>query len=112
MLPEALRHAFRVATSGKMGPVMIDIPRDLLPGAEIELDLLAPDAYRPGQTRSRGDQSLIDKAAAVFAAAAVASSAYFCALRTGDKRRFVISGSSGLPADERSFPQSGNRTNR
>ena len=69
VLPEALRHAFRVATSGKMGPVMIDIPRDLLPGAEIELDLLAPNAYRPGQTRSRGDQGLIDKAAAVLSAA-------------------------------------------
>jgi len=68
-LPEALRHAFRVATSGKMGPVMIDIPRDLLPGAEIELDLLSPDAYRPGQTRSRGDRDLIDKAAAVISAA-------------------------------------------
>ena len=66
VLPEALRHAFRVATSGKMGPVMIDIPRDLLPGAEIELDLMAPDTYRPGQTRSRGDRDLIDKAAAVL----------------------------------------------
>ncbi len=69
VLPEALRHAFRVATSGKMGPVMIDIPRDLLPGAEIELDLMTPDAYRPGQTRSRGDRDLIDKAAAVLSAA-------------------------------------------
>ena len=69
VLPEALRHAFRVATSGKMGPVMIDIPRDLLPGAEIDLDLMTPDAYRPGQTRSRGDRDLIDKAAAVLSAA-------------------------------------------
>jgi thiamine pyrophosphate-dependent acetolactate synthase large subunit-like protein len=68
-LPDALRHAFRVATSGKMGPVMIDIPRDLLPGAEIELDLLTPETYRTGQTRSRGDQGLIDKAAAVLSAA-------------------------------------------
>ena len=69
VLPEALRHAFRVATSGKMGPVMIDIPRDLLPGAEVDLDLMTPDAYRPGQTRSRGDRDLIDKAAAVLSAA-------------------------------------------
>ena len=52
-----------------MGPVMIDIPRDLLPGAELELDLMTPDSYRPGQTRSRGDQSLIDKAASVLSAA-------------------------------------------
>ena len=69
VLPEALRHAFRVATSGKMGPVMIDIPRDLPPGAEIDLDLMTPDNYRPGQTRSRGDRDLIDKAAAVLSAA-------------------------------------------
>ncbi len=61
-LPDALRQAFRVATSGKMGPVLVDIPRDLLPGAEIELDLLPPQNYRSGQTRSRGDRDLIDRA--------------------------------------------------
>ena len=62
-LPDALRQAFRVATSGKMGPVLVDIPRDLLPGAEIELDLLPPPSYRTGQTRSRGDRDLVDRAA-------------------------------------------------
>ena len=62
-LPDALRHAFRVATSGKMGPVLLDIPRDLLPGAEIELDLLPPDSYRSGQTRNPGDRNLIQKGA-------------------------------------------------
>ena len=61
-LPDALRQAFRVATSGKMGPVLVDIPRDLLPGAEVDLDLLPPQNYRPGQTRSRGDRDLIDRA--------------------------------------------------
>ena len=66
-LPDALRHAFRVATSGKMGPVLLDIPRDLLPGAEIELDLLPPDTYRAGQTRARGDLGLIQRAADVMA---------------------------------------------
>ena len=68
-LPDALRHAFRVATSGKMGPVLLDIPRDLLPGAEVELELLPPDAYRPGQTRARGDWGLIQRAADLLAAA-------------------------------------------
>lgn len=29
-LPDALRQAFRVATSGKMGSVLVDIPRDVL----------------------------------------------------------------------------------
>ena len=68
-LPDALRHALRVATSGKMGPVLLDIPRDLLPGAEVELELLPPEAYRPGQTRSRGDRNLIEKAARVLVSA-------------------------------------------
>ena len=48
-LPDALRQAFRIATSGKMGPVLVDIPRDLLPGAEIELDMLAPAAIAPAR---------------------------------------------------------------
>ncbi len=61
-LPEALRHAFRVATSGKMGPVLLDIPRDLMPGADLDLDMLPPDTYRSGQTRARGDRNLIEKA--------------------------------------------------
>jgi acetolactate synthase-1/2/3 large subunit/sulfoacetaldehyde acetyltransferase len=61
-LPDALRQAFRVATSGKMGPVLVDIPRDLLPGAEVDVDLLPPRNYRSGQTRSRGDRDLIDRA--------------------------------------------------
>ena len=68
-LPDAMRHAFRVATSGKMGPVLLDIPRDLLPGGEVELDLLPPDAYRSGQTRSRGDRNLIERAASMLLAA-------------------------------------------
>ena len=61
-LPDALRQAFRVATSGKMGPVLVDIPRDLLPGAAVDLDLLPPESYRSGQTRARGDRNLVDKA--------------------------------------------------
>ena len=68
-LPDALRHAFRVATSGKMGPVLLDIPRDLLPGAEIELDMLPPSAYRSGQTRAQGDRNLIDRAASILLSA-------------------------------------------
>jgi acetolactate synthase-1/2/3 large subunit/sulfoacetaldehyde acetyltransferase len=68
-LPDALRQAFRVATSGKMGPVLLDIPRDLLPGAEIDLDLLPPSTYRSGQTRARGDRNLIDKAASTLLSA-------------------------------------------
>lgn len=68
-LPDALRQAFRIATSGKMGPVMIDIPRDLLPGAEIDVDIMPPHNYRSGQTRARGDRNLIDKAASTLLSA-------------------------------------------
>ena len=68
-LPDALRHAFRVATSGKMGPVLVDIPRDLLPGAEIELEMLPPNSYRSGQTRAPGDRNLIEKAAHLLVSA-------------------------------------------
>ena len=67
-LPDALRHAFRVATSGRMGPVLLDIPRDLLPGGEIELDSQPPDSYRSGQTRARGDLGLTHKAAQLLLA--------------------------------------------
>lgn len=68
-LPDALRQAFRIATSGKMGPVMIDLPRDLLPGAEIDVDIAPPNTYRTGQTRARGDRNLIDKAASTLLSA-------------------------------------------
>ena len=68
-LPDALRHAFRVATSGRMGPVMLDIPRDLLPGGEVELEALPPPHYRSGQTRARGDLGLIHQAAELLLAA-------------------------------------------
>ena len=66
-LPDAIRHAFRVATSGKMGPVMVDIPRDLMPGAEVDYEPLEPNAYRTGQTRLRGDEQLVAAADEVLA---------------------------------------------
>lgn len=69
-LPDALRHAFRVATSGRMGPVLVDIPRDLMPGAEIAYEPTPPDAYRTGQTRLRGDERLVVAAAQVLRDAA------------------------------------------
>ena len=36
--PEILRDAFRVAASGKMGPVYVDLPRDLLNAGEVDID--------------------------------------------------------------------------
>ena len=59
---EILRHAFRIATSGKMGPVLVDIPRDLLNARDLEMDILPPDSYRP-QQRQPGDPEQVRRAA-------------------------------------------------
>lgn len=47
-IPELMRHAFRVATTGKKGPVHIDIPRDLF-NAQVEVELQPQPAYRDGR---------------------------------------------------------------
>ena len=68
-IPEMIRHAFRVATSGKMGPVLVDLPRDLMVQTEIDVDLAAPHTYRTGQTRIQGDKSLVEEAARLLLSA-------------------------------------------
>jgi thiamine pyrophosphate-dependent acetolactate synthase large subunit-like protein len=40
-IPELFRHAFRIAESGKKGPVHIDLPRDLL-NEDVDTEVLAP----------------------------------------------------------------------
>ena len=60
--PEILRDAFRVATSGKMGPVYVDMPRDLLNAKDLEVQLPGPQAYRPAQ-RPQGDSERVREAA-------------------------------------------------
>ena len=60
--PEILRHAFRVATSGKMGPVYVDLPRDLLNARDVDVQILEPSAYRPPQ-RPEGDAERVREAA-------------------------------------------------
>src|SRR3990172_1839489 len=44
-IPELFRHAFRIAASGKKGPVHLDIPRDIL-NEDIDVELLLPRQYR------------------------------------------------------------------
>jgi thiamine pyrophosphate-dependent acetolactate synthase large subunit-like protein len=44
-IPELMRHAFRVATTGKKGPVHLDIPRDLF-NDEVDVELLPSSRYR------------------------------------------------------------------
>ncbi|HWW48388.1 MAG TPA: thiamine pyrophosphate-binding protein [Xanthobacteraceae bacterium] len=65
LIPEVLRQAFVIARSGKPGPVLIDIPQDVLVQA-IELDRYQPAGLPP---RVRGDLDLVKKAAALLAVA-------------------------------------------
>ena len=50
---DAIHDAFRVAMSGKRGPVMLNIPRDLLDHTTIDYSPQSPDRYRPTQQRAR-----------------------------------------------------------
>ena len=63
--PEMLRDAFRLASSGKMGPVYVDMPRDLLNASDLDVDAQAPSAYRPVQ-RPAGDSERLQEAAALL----------------------------------------------
>ena len=59
-VPEILRHAFRVATEGKMGPVYVDMPRDLLNARDLDVEFLSPSAYRPAQKVEGDSQTLAE----------------------------------------------------
>jgi acetolactate synthase-1/2/3 large subunit/sulfoacetaldehyde acetyltransferase len=63
---EALRDAFRIALSGKRGPVMLNIPRDLLDHEMLDYEPLSPDRYRPTAQRMRGDDEAVRNAAALL----------------------------------------------
>ena len=65
-VPALLRDAFRTALSGKQGPVMLDIPRDLLDKEMISDEFLRPTAYRPVNQRTQGDESLIKSASEIL----------------------------------------------
>jgi acetolactate synthase-1/2/3 large subunit len=45
-IPQAVREAFRVATTGNPGPVLIDFARDAVEGGEIAFEALTPSSYR------------------------------------------------------------------
>ena len=68
-IPELIRHAFRVATSGKMGPVLVDIPRDIMVGSRIDSEILSPERYRTVQTRMKGDEDAVARAARLLLSA-------------------------------------------
>ena len=68
-IPEMFHYAFRTAMYGKKGPVLLDIPRDLIDGKTIDWDVQAPLSYRPVADRTAGDAQAIQQAAALLAQA-------------------------------------------
>ncbi len=68
-IPELFHYAFRTAMYGKKGPVLLDIPRDLIDGQTIDWDVEAPATYRPVADRTGGDVQAIAQAAALLAQA-------------------------------------------
>ncbi|TRZ67840.1 MAG: biosynthetic-type acetolactate synthase large subunit, partial [Methanothrix sp.] len=63
-LPRVFREAFHIARTGRPGPVLIDLPRDVTVG---ELDFSYPDLDLPGYSPTRGVHKLqIKKAAQVL----------------------------------------------
>ncbi|MCY4364653.1 MAG: thiamine pyrophosphate-binding protein [Chloroflexi bacterium] len=68
-IPEMLHYAFRAAMSGKKGPVLLDIPRDLIDDRTIEWDVEAPGTYRTVADRTAGDAQAIAQAVALLAGA-------------------------------------------
>jgi acetolactate synthase-1/2/3 large subunit/sulfoacetaldehyde acetyltransferase len=45
-IPELLRSALRVATTGRRGPVLVEIPRDVLNDQKLAAEAVAPSRYR------------------------------------------------------------------
>lgn len=66
---EQVHDAFRVALSGKRGPVFLSIPPDLLVDKTIETEMLAPERYRLTDGRIQGDPQAIRRAAELLAQA-------------------------------------------
>lgn len=69
-IPEMVQKAFRIATSGKPGPVQLDIPEDVL-YADVDeslVTLASPERYRATHPLT-ADPSLVKEAAALLTAA-------------------------------------------
>ncbi len=68
-LPELIRRAYREATSGRPGPVYLEIPEDIMRGTgdPEKVDIWPPAQYRAGRPGA-GDPALIAQAAELLAA--------------------------------------------
>jgi acetolactate synthase-1/2/3 large subunit len=69
-LPELIRRAYREATSGRPGPVYLEIPEDIMRGSgdPETVDVWSPAKYRAGKLGA-GDPSFIEQAAELLAEA-------------------------------------------
>ncbi len=64
-IPELIRHAFRVALAGRKGPVLVNLPRDLL-NAAIQVEVPLPPAPEPPRPGAATD--LVERAARLLLA--------------------------------------------
>ena len=69
-LPELIRRAYREATTGRPGPVYLEIPEDVMrsTGDPESVGVWSPEQYRAGRPGA-GDPALIERAAQMLAAA-------------------------------------------
>ncbi len=65
-IPDYLAQAFRVALTGRYGPVFLEIPSDILFGRVEESEVPLPTGYRT-EGRTQGDFGLIKQAASLLA---------------------------------------------
>ncbi len=65
-IPDLIREAFRVAMWGKQGPVLLDIPRDLLDNEALSDQILTPDQYRTVDPKTFGDVGSVRQAAEIL----------------------------------------------
>jgi acetolactate synthase-1/2/3 large subunit/sulfoacetaldehyde acetyltransferase len=68
-IPEMLHYAFRTALYGKRGPVLLDIPRDLIDGKTLDWEVQPPESYRAVADRTAGDAQAVQQAVALLAQA-------------------------------------------
>jgi len=68
-VPDLIREAFRVAMWGKQGPVLLDIPRDLLDQETLPDQMLSPDQYRTVNPKTPGDVQAVNLAAKLLLSA-------------------------------------------
>jgi acetolactate synthase-1/2/3 large subunit/sulfoacetaldehyde acetyltransferase len=64
-IPELLRSALRAAMSGRRGPVLVEIPRDVLNDQVLEASMLSPGEYRAAHPRAPHPDAIASAAALV-----------------------------------------------